>query len=204
MHHNGGGSEDDALLFNVTIANDGGGDGAEVDDAGASYGPFRLVLAVTDRLRPMLLVTRNVTVAAGSSAIINGSSLRAILPSAVDDDDGGDAAAARVRFLVTRLPDVGRLLVDGELLPTSGGATAHFSLAQLAGNRVIFTTAAAAAAATNDGDNDRRQLAPLERTAAPPSAPVSVTLRVCTQRSCSDEARLTIRVEIENRQGKNR
>lgn len=188
LHHDGGG-DNDTIMFNVTIASN---DEVGVEDENESYGPFRLQLAVADRQRPMLLVTRNLTVAAGSSAIINSSNLRALLPSGGSDESRDDEeASSRLRFLITRSPAIGRLLVDGEPLPTSGGATAQFSLAQLVGGRLIFTTL----------DVERRLESPLRHITDPLSASTSIALRVCDSRSCSDETRLHIRVEIENRQG---
>ncbi|KAI6241244.1 hypothetical protein M3Y99_00348500 [Aphelenchoides fujianensis] len=172
VHHGGAEAPDhDFLLFNISTAE---------DEEKGLLGPFRLDVQLARTARPVLLVVRNLTLPWGSSAVVNTSNLRLLLSSA----ESG-AAEADVRFVVTRLPDAGRLLVNGGQL--QAGTDAHFTYAELQNAHVVFT---ASGGKRNGGPS-------------PPLRPTStaIGLQACERYGCSEEVTLHVRIEADNLQG---
>lgn len=122
-------------------------------------------------------MVQNISLPWGASAVINRTHLRALLPA-----DGTDENSNSLTYLITKKPEIGRLLVHGEEVYTSNSA--HFTHNQLQSGRVIY---AAGTGETNSVFAGQQQ--PTETT---------IKLKACQQRICSVEATLLIRVEADN------
>ncbi|KAI6182868.1 hypothetical protein M3Y97_00426900 [Aphelenchoides bicaudatus] len=144
-----------------------------------TYGPFRFEINFIESTQPVLVVVQNISLPWSASATINRTHLRALLPAS-----GSDESSNSLTYLITKKPEVGRLLVHGEEVHTAN--TAQFTHIQLQNGQVVY---AAGTGETNTVLTGQQQ--PTETT---------IKLKACQQRICSAEATLLIRIEADNLQ----
>jgi hypothetical protein len=122
-------------------------------------------------------VVQNISLPWGASAVVNRTHLRALLPAG-----GSEESSKSLTYLITKKPEIGRLLVQGEEIYTSNSA--QFTHTQLQNGQIIY---AAGNGETNSVFAGLRQ--PTETT---------IKLKACQQRVCSTETSLLIRIEADN------
>jgi hypothetical protein len=101
------------------------------------------------------------------------------MPAAGNEDNSNS-----LTYLITKKPDIGRLLIQGEEVHLLSGA--QFTHAQLQSGQVVY--------AAGNGETDS-----LPSGQQQPTETI-IRLKAC-QRVCSDEATMTIHIEADNLQG---
>ncbi|KAI6207840.1 hypothetical protein M3Y96_00051600 [Aphelenchoides besseyi] len=163
VHHGGSGApNNDSFTFNITI-----------NEQEEAYGPFRLDIHLAPSTRPVLLIVRNLTLPWGAATVVNASHLRTLIPTTETSN------IADTRYVVTQLPNAGRLLVNGAQLQPNG----HFTHGELQNGRVVFTASGKQTPST---------------TLRPTST--SIRLQACERHGCSEEMTIYIRIEADNLQ----
>lgn len=126
-----------------------------------------------------MIVVHNISLAWGATTVINKTHLRALMPAAGDENESNSLI-----YLITKKPEIGRLLIQGEEVHSNG--ISQFNHTQLKTGQVVY---AAGSGESNSLINDQQQ-----------STETTIHLKAC-QRVCSAEATLTIRIEVDNLQG---
>ncbi|MEO0818688.1 MAG: cadherin-like domain-containing protein, partial [Pseudomonadota bacterium] len=119
--------------FDIEVTDAGGGTGTP-----ASSGPETIEIAVTpNNDNPELIINNGLTVDAGDTATISSGNLEATDPDNTDQN---------IFYVVTQVPTLGELRIDGEILGVGG----YFTQADIDSGRLDYRSTST----VNDGDID--------------------------------------------------